>query len=349
MFIKRRQLLASAAAGAALLPAAGRSEPEASWRRFELTTRVTLMGDGPARLWLPLAQTAGGYQSASDPATSGSGHAVVTHDTRYGADVLSVDWDRTTARTVEVVQVVATLDRSSSDPTVPVTEAERRFWSGPTESLPTDGIVKATASKIVAGKNEPRARLRAIYDWVVENTTRNPSTPGCGLGDIAAMLESGHLTGKCVDINSLMTGLARAAGFPARDVYGIRVGASHRFPFLGAGGAITKAQHCRSEVYLPDHGWFPVDPADVAKVVLEQKLTLRDPQVQALREYLFGSWEMNWVGFNSATDIDLPGLKSGQKPNFAFLMYPCAFVGAQQPDTLEPGRFRYEITSRELT
>jgi hypothetical protein len=30
-------------------------------------------------------------------------------------------------------------------------------------------------------------------------------------------------------------------------------------------------------------------------------------------------------------------------------MYPCAFTTNGQPDTLDPGRFRYEITSREVT
>ena len=33
---------------------------------------------------------------------------------------------------------------------------------------------------------------------------------------------------------------------------------------------ITKAQHCRSEVYLGGYGWVPVDAADVRKVVLEE-------------------------------------------------------------------------------
>ena len=84
------------------------------------------------------------------------------------------------------------------------------------------------------------------------------------------------------------------------------------------------------------------------KVVLEEKLPLDSPAAQAVRERLFGAWEMNWVGFNSATDIDLPGAGQ-QRPNFAFLMYPCAFTATGQPNSLDPARFRYEITSRELT
>jgi transglutaminase-like putative cysteine protease len=86
--------------------------------------------------------------------------------------------------------------------------------------------------RIVDGRTDPRERLRAIYDWVVDTTWRNPDTPGCGLGDIKAMLESGNFGGKCVDINGLMVGLARAAGIPARDVYGIRVADSRLYPSL---------------------------------------------------------------------------------------------------------------------
>ena len=81
---------------------------------------------------------------------------------------------------------------------------------------------------------------------------------------------------------------------------------------------------------------------------LEQKLAVDSPEVWALRERLFGGWEGNWIGYNSATDIVLPGAGPHQKPNFAFLMYPCAFTTTGQPDCLDPGHFRYEILSREL-
>ena len=69
-------------------------------------------------------------------------------------------------------------------------------------------------------------KARAIYDWIVENTFRDPKTRGCGVGDIRFMLESKNLSGKCADLNALYVGLARAAGLPARDVYGVRVAPS---------------------------------------------------------------------------------------------------------------------------
>ena len=67
----------------------------------------------------------------------------------------------------------------------------------------------------------------------------------------ASCSRSGNLGGKCADLNALFVGLARAAGLPARDVYGLRVARSEfGYKSLGAGAEIvTKAQHCRAEVY----------------------------------------------------------------------------------------------------
>ena len=157
-------------------------------------------------------------------------------------------------------------------------------------------------------------KARALYEWIVDNTFRDPKVKGCGLGDIKTMLETKNLGGKCADLNALFVGFARSVGIPARDVYGIRVADSADFKSLGRSGDITKAQHCRAEFYLAGHGWVPVDPADVRKVVLEEKpggLPLDDPQVQKARAKLFGAWEMNWMAYNYAHDVKLPGLAGG--------------------------------------
>ena len=343
------------------------------WRQFEVTTRVSLLdAPGPAQLWLPLAQTAAGYQSAGALSwTTGQDGDVVgrVRDDRYGAQMLRVDFGsgtpdalgtagpprdgvaavarRGTAKTIVVVQQVATRTRSAT-PFVPLTVAERRFWTESTPSAPTDGLVRETALGITADQVGDRAKLRALYDWVVDTTHRRAETPGCGTGDYVSMLQSGAFGGKCADINGLLVGLARSIGLPARDVYGVRVGASRLAASLGRAGNISRAQHCRAEVFLDSEGWFPVDPADVRKVILEQKLAAESGPVRSLRDRLFGNWEMNWIGYNCATDIELPN-SGGRRPNFAFLMYPCAFTSAGQPDCLDPEQFHYEITSRELT
>jgi transglutaminase-like putative cysteine protease len=203
----------------------------------------------------------------------------------------------------------------------------------------------------VAGAGSALDKARAIYEWVVDNTFRDAKVRGCGIGDIAAMLRSGNLGGKCADINALYVGLARAAGLPARDVYGIRVVPSQfGYKSLGAGSEnITKAQHCRAEVFLDGFGWVPVDPADVRKVVLEEppaNLPINDPKVVAARKALFGAWETNWLAYNVAHDIALPGAKG---PLLEFLMYPQAETAAGRLDCLDPDSFKYTIMAKELT
>ncbi|MGH7045667.1 MAG: transglutaminase-like domain-containing protein [Stellaceae bacterium] len=345
----RRCLLAGAAmtpvlaAASRLIPAAAAEDPVSGWRRFELTTEVTLTA-APASLWLPIGQSRRSYQRALSLGWQGTAEeAELVDDPVYGARILRLKWKPgASVRQVRVVQTVETRDRSNQpDPASP---AEQAFYLRPTVNMPTDGIVRTTADKIVAGKTAPHERAKAIYDWIVDNTFRDAATRGCGLGNIAAMLRSGYLGGKCADISSLMVGLCRAAGIPAREVYGIRVAASRQFACLGHTGDETKAQHCRAEVYLDPQGWVPVDPADVRKVVLEAKLPLDAPPVMALRQRLFGYWEMNWIGFSSARDFTPPGAPHA----LDFLMYPYAVTADGEPDWLEPGSFRYRITARQI-
>jgi hypothetical protein len=111
---------------------------------------------------------------------------------------------------------------------------------------------------------------------------------------------------------------------------------------------VTKSQHCRAEVYLQEYGWVPVDPADVRKVVLEEppgNRPLDDPMVTTARARLFGSWEMNWMAYNFAHDVALPGAHGEPLP---FLMYPQAQTADKRVDSLDPDNFKYEIVVREL-
>lgn len=178
-----------------------------------------------------------------------------------------------------------------------------------------------------------------------------PRRAAAGIGDIAALLKSEDVGGKCADLNALFVGLARAEGIPARDVYGIRIAPSQfGYKSLGANSdTITKAQHCRAEVFLDGFGWTPMDPADVRKVMLEEppgNLGLADPKVVAARKSLFGAWETNWLAYNFAHDVKLPG-SSG--PQLGFLMYPQAEIAGLMLDSLDADNFRYPIKTKETT
>jgi transglutaminase-like putative cysteine protease len=210
--------------------------------------------------------------------------------------------------------------------------------------------VKQTAVKATAGATTDIQKAQAIYEWVVENTFRDPKVRGCGRGDIRLMLESGDMGGKCADLNALYVGLARSVGLPARHVYGLRIAKSEEgYKSLGLPTDIaTKGQHCRAEVYLREHGWVPVDPADVRKVALEEapgNRPLSDEIVSRARRQLFGSWEMNWMAYNYAHDVELPG--SAGTP-LVYFMYPQAETSEGRVDPFDPDNFKYEITVKEI-
>ena len=76
-------------------------------------------------------------------------------------------------------------------------------WTEPTELIPTDGIVRETAGEITRGKTTDVDKTRAVYDWILANTYREPKVRGCGVGDIKTMLETQNFGGKCGDINAL--------------------------------------------------------------------------------------------------------------------------------------------------
>jgi transglutaminase-like putative cysteine protease len=330
--------------------------PADGWRTFEITTRVRAV-PGTARVWLPLPslQDDAWVKPMGNIWRGNAADIRPAVDAVYGAQMLVARWDAADgpAAVLELVSRFGVRDRAANldkPARVPLLDPQTLARSTQaTRLIPIDGIVRKTALDITRGRKHDLDKARAIYEWVVENTERNPKTRGCGLGDIRFMLETGDLTGKCADLNALYVGLARAVGLPARDLYGIRV-VDSRFGYkcLGKSGDISKAQHCRAEVWLADHGWVPADPADVRKVVLEEKpgLTLKDEIVVAVREKLFGAWESNWLPYNIAHDLNLPG-SSG--PIIPFLMYPQGEADGKRLDSLDPETFAYAITSKEIT
>ena len=327
-----------------------------AWRTFEITTRVELLKpSGTTRAWIPVPSVEGDYQKLIGNTWSGNGAARLARDGKYGAAMVAAEWGAgEKAPVLEVASAFSTRNRatdfSKPDPALRIDGSSAAFHTAATELMPTDGIVRDTAREIVRGSKTEIEKARAIYEWIVDNTFRDPKTRGCGVGDIKAMLETRNLSGKCADLNALYVGLARAAGLPARDVYGLRVVKSDfGYRSLGAGTPnVTRAQHCRAEVFLTGYGWVPVDPADVRKVVLEEKsspITLADPVVPPVRAKLFGAWEMNWLAYNEAHDVKLPGSSGAPVP---FFMYPQAETGGNRLDSLDPDNFKYTITAREI-
>jgi transglutaminase-like putative cysteine protease len=328
------------------------------WRTFQVTTHVeVLKPSGRTRVWVPAALIVETpfQKTLSNTFNCDGGTAKAVESKSDTLGIIAAEFPAGVKPILTVTSQIATKDYAvdfAASSKVPKKDgAELQHFLRPTKLLPTDGIVKATAMEVTKGSKTDVEKARAIYEWIVENTFRNPKTRGCGNGDIRFMLESGDLGGKCADLNALYVGLARAAGLPARDVYGIRVAKSEMgYKSLGASSeTVTKAQHCRAEVYLAEYGWVPVDPADVRKVVLEEppgNRSLDDNMVKNARERLFGSWEMNWMAYNFAHDVALPGSTGAP---LGFFMYPLAETTEGRLDSLDPDNFKYEIMSKETT
>jgi transglutaminase-like putative cysteine protease len=152
--------------------------------------------------------------------------------------------------------------------------SELEYFLRPTKLLPTNGIVKEAATEITSAAKTEIEKARAIYEWIVDNTFRNPKTRGCGIGDIRFMLESKNLGGKCADLNALYVGLARAPGLPARDVYGIRVAKSELgYKSLGvASENIAKASTAAPKCISAATAGFRLIPLTCGKLCSRNRL-----------------------------------------------------------------------------
>lgn len=328
------------------------------WRTFEVITKVEFIDPlGAVRVWVPvpLLNNTDYFKREGDTWTGNFKAARSVQVDRYGTGLVFAEWLPTEkAPSLEIKSNFMTRDRQvdlnkKPDASIQEDKAVLDYFKKPSKLIKTDGIVADTARGITQGKKSDVDKARAIYAWIVDNTFRDPKVRGCGIGDISTMLETGYLGGKCADLNALYVGLARAAGLPARDVYGVRCAASSEFKSLGKADDITGAQHCRAEVYLTGYGWVPVDPADVRKVVLEENppelLPLDDPKVQRARAKLFGAWEMNWLPYNYSHDVKLP---QSNGPEIGFLMYPQGETANGRKDSLDPKNFSYTIKTKEL-
>ena len=156
---------------------------------------------GTVRAWLPLPLTADTdyFKSLGQTWTGNAKVGRVVREDKYGAGVFFAEWEAGEATpVVEVTVRFATRDRAVDFTRPSDAREDKRVlarYLEPTRLMPTDGIVQKTAREITKGQKSDLDKSRALYEWIVENTFRDPKVRGCGVGDIRAMLESGNLSG----------------------------------------------------------------------------------------------------------------------------------------------------------
>jgi transglutaminase-like putative cysteine protease len=333
------------------LPPVKAAEPPSNWRTFEIITTVKLKAaSGQTRLWLPLPlnqdtlfQRTLGHGWNGNPEMS-SMRRLPDGD----LEVFHSEWMDGNDGRFQIKTLVTTADRHfdiSKRTVAPEREDILRRNLQASSLIPNDGLAHQQGEQIIGRIKDPVAQAKAIYDWVVDNTTYDPALAGSGTGDVRQQLIRGQYGGRSADINGLFVSICRAIGIPARCVYGLRVGPSRLFRSLGlTSDDATRAQHVRAEFYVPGFGWIPVDPSDVRRAIALEGLSDRDSKLLSLKKVLFGVWEMNWIAYNVGNDIVLPG-REGTLP---FLILPQLESREGKRDGTNPTAFEFTISSRRV-
>lgn len=77
----------------------------------------------------------------------------------------------------------------------------------------------------------------------------------------------------------------------------------------------------------------------------KEPLSSADPKVNVFKKLLFGFWEMNWIGFNTAQDVILQGA-SGKA--LTSLIYPVVETASGRFDGRDASRMTYRVTAIHL-
>ncbi|VAX25523.1 Transglutaminase-like enzymes, putative cysteine proteases [hydrothermal vent metagenome] len=290
------------------------------------------------RLWVPFP-VSDSEQTISDMKIKGNFTSkTVAKQNEHGDYALYAEWTKPTddKRRLTVTFNASAIERVKRD--FPAGEIEIPYemskYLKSTKYTPTDGKVKEIADKIINGKMSYIEKTKAVYDWVVENTFRDPNVVGCGIGDVEQTLAKRG--GKCADISSVYVAVARAAGIPSREVFGMRLG-------KGKGKMdITAGHHCWAEYYMPGYGWIPTDPADVRKIMFKKGLGLA--QARKPRDYYYNAVDPYRLvlGKGERGIILTPTQNDGP---LNYFMYPYAEVDGMALEWLAAQKnLKYKIT-----
>jgi len=303
---------------------------------FDVTIRTNETAK-QSRLWLPYPVSNENQIVENFTINGNYNYSAIYREAENGNMILYAEWQKPQEYpninfSYDVFRSEVILKNfSEEEEAIPV---EVEVFLLPTYLGPTDGIVKEHSDEITEGKTTILEKATAIYDYLVEHGERDPNLTFCGDGNVCELLQ--NLRGKCVDFSSVFVALARSAGVPAREILGTRIAKD---------GDITGAYHCRAEFYLPGYGWVPVDPSDVAKLMLKEDLEIDDPKVMEARDYYFGAQTETYIDLSTGRDIILNPKQDAGPLNY--FMYPYAEVDGEPLDFISQEYLKYIVTFKE--
>jgi transglutaminase-like putative cysteine protease len=293
------------------------SQASTAVRSFEFTyvTRIpALPADAKSsRIWIPVPQY-DVYQTIGDLKIESPFPYAMRRDSEYGNAYLYLEVPASKVADPVDVRVrfqVLRREHQVALGALPVAaktgasaEDLRRFLQ-PDHRVPLQGIIGELSTQETRGIQEPLAKARAIYDYVLATMRYDKSGTGWGNGD--AVWACTAKRGNCTDFHSLFIGMMRAAGIPARFEIGFSVPADQH------AGAIP-GYHCWAEFYVEPYGWIPVDASEAWK----------HPEK---KNYFFGAHDDNRLQLSLGRDIRLDPPQQGAPLNY--FVYPYAELDAK--------------------
>ena len=299
-------------------------------RRFQFTYDVHVLptknSNGKFFLWVPVPQN-DTYQMIADLHIDSAVKFSQGHDLTYGNPYLQ--FHPTAAQLdsgfeAKVVFVATRYEhrvdlnsvQAESAQVSLASDSSLKRYLEPDQFVPLDGVIADLAKEHTAGDTTELAKARSIYNYVVSTMRYDKSGEGWGRGD--AVWACTTKRGNCTDFHSLLIGMMRSSGIPARFEIGFPL------PAAKAEGEIS-GYHCWAEFYLRGTGWVPVDASEAWK----------NP---AKRDYFFGAHDDNRVFFTYGRDIRLSPEQKGDALNY--FIYPYAELDGKSVSGLET-HFRF--------
>lgn len=184
------------------------------------------------------------------------------------------------------------------------TPLDPRRHLGPQRRIPVDGRIHALAEEKSRGLETDGQKIRAFYDHVTSTMRYSKDGEGWGRGDALWACDSKY--GNCTDFHSVLIGLARSEGIPARFVMGFPIDPN-------ATETDVSGYHCWAEIYDPDRGWLPIDASEAWK---------------AKRfDDFFGQIPSDRIEFTVGRDLTLEPPQKGEPLNY--FIYPYAEVNGK--------------------
>jgi len=283
-------------------------------RTFEFTYVARIPALAPdakvSRIWIPLPQS-DSFQTISALKIDGPFTYARRRDPEYGNEYLFLEVP--SAKIAEPAELRVSfqatrfehrvaLDAHAVNVSASANPPSLQRFLEPDRRVPIQGTIAELSAQEIQGMQDPLAKARAIYNYVLATMRYDKSGTGWGNGD--AIWACTEKRGNCTDFHSLFIGMMRAAGIPARFEIGFSI------PTDQHDGAIA-GYHCWAEFYIDRYGWIPVDASEAWK----------HPDK---RDYFFGAHDDNRLQFTVGRDIRLNPPQHGEPLNY--FIYPYAEV-----------------------